>query len=328
MKTHMVRVICLIVGILGVLATSSMTTLASAHTNRLAVSSCLQPPSNVNLLTLSDQTLASYGLPSHAIMDMSLSQWERVLTHAKQHTCGSFPGKLHRSSPIPYSGGGSSNWAGNLASGSRGTYREASADFNVPSISFSNSSAAAVNWAGVGGDGSNTVLVQAGVDTYISNGKQQNESFWEEVGTGIDTYEVNLPLNRLNPGDEVYTFAESNLSGDGYNYFYIANETSNSYNSYTLRNNIFSDSATGECLLERPSVGGNLTPLLELNPNGNPKNSETFNDCVITTNAGSNGIGNYSHYYYNMYDGNTLLAHPGPITNSGHTYINYWYAGS
>jgi len=74
----------------------------------------------------------------------------------------------------------------------------------------------------------------------------------------------------------VNAYAESNLKGSGYNYFYIANETSGSYNSYTLRNNIFSDSATGECLLVRPRVNGELTPLLELHPNGNSKNSETF----------------------------------------------------
>jgi hypothetical protein len=67
----------------------------SAHTSTIAGSHCLQPPHNVDLMTLSDQALRSYGLPTHATLNHNPQQWEKVLAHAKKRICGSFPSKIN-----------------------------------------------------------------------------------------------------------------------------------------------------------------------------------------------------------------------------------------
>ncbi len=304
---------------------------ASAH--QLSMNgTCLQPPHNVDLTSLSDATLKAYGLPTHATINTNPKLWLKVLAHAQNRTCGSTPNQFKRTHGIrPYrtnaSEHESGNWSGNAANAARGTYRYADITFNVPSISFSNSSAQVSIWAGVGGDASfsgNPVLVQSGVNTSIVNGKQYNESFYE-VFPGFA--EQNLPLSRLNVGDQVY--AESNLNNSGYNYFFIENETIDSFNSI-YNYGSFSDSAIGECILERPSVNNAPTPLLEVNPNaGNLRDTETLNSCEVGTNGGGNGVGNVAHFYYTMYgDSGDVLAYPGSIYGNGYNYLVYWKASS
>jgi hypothetical protein len=299
----------------------------SAHTSAMKASPCLQPPQNVDLTTLSDQALLSYGLPDHATINLNPQQWEKVLTHAKKRICGSFPSKFKITHNVhPDTGYSAANWAGNVANGSRGTYRAASVEFNVPYISFNNSNAEVGIWAGVGGVVSSYELVQAGIYTYIYKGNQYNVSFWQVAPEYNQAQD--LPIGSISVGNSIYSYAESNLNNDNKNYFFNENETTGDFNSYTLANNIFSDSATGECIVERPKVDGSFTPLLEFNPNGDPKDTETLDNCTISTNSGSNGIGNDPHYYYSMYNGNDLLAYPEPIFGNGYDYLVKWVAST
>lgn len=307
---------------------------ASTHQTATKASSCLQPPRNTDLTQLSDAELKSYGLPIHATINTNPQVWANTLAHVQHRTCGSTPGqskRTHSIQPHKAKAGehGSGNWSGNAANAARGTYRYADVTFNVPFISFSNKSAQVAIWAGVGGDpaiSGNAVLVQAGVNTSIVNGKQYNMSFYE-VYPGFA--EQNLPLSRLNAGDQVYAYAESNLNGSGYNYFFIDNETIGSYNSI-YNYGYFSDSAIGECILERPSVNNTPTPLLQVNPNaGSLSNTETLNYCEVGTNGGGNGVGNVTHFYYTMYgNSGNVLAYPGPIYGNGYDFLIYWRASS
>lgn len=167
--------------------------------------------------------------------------------------------------------------------------------------------------------------MQAGVSTTYYKGTLYIESWWE-VYPEYDSVQL-LPIGAISAGNTIYAYAESNLNNDGYNYFFIQNQSTSSYNDKTVFG-LFSDSATGECIVERPQIKGFVPPLLEFNPNGNPKDTEALDSCTISTNSGSNGIGNYPHYYFSMYNGNDLLAYPESITGNGYDYLVKWVAST
>jgi hypothetical protein len=204
----------------------------------------------------------------------------------------------------------------------------AEVDFSVPNILTTSPIGSHVSmWAGVGGDSlttSPTVLVQAGVDSSKTCGACQfNESWWE-----VWPYlpEENLPLSRLNVGDQIHALITSNDNNDGQDYFYIENYSANSYNSHTeTKSSYFSDSATGECIVERVGQFGtsNLYPLAQFNP---PGNTEQLSSCAIgVQNGGINGVENWHHHYgYIVNSSNKVLASPGPITNYGYDFPVYW----
>ncbi len=290
---------------------------------------CVQPPSSMNIVTLSDAQLSLYGFPLHATLDKNPAYWAGKLAHVTRRTCGSSPESRkithHRApgiSPSNVSELYSLNWSGNVAYGSRGTYRDAMVDFYIPSISGSTGSHVSF-WAGVGGDstwgGSSTVLVQAGVDITKTSSGQSNESWWE---VWPDNLEQNLPLSRLNTGDEVYAYISSNDSNDGYDYFLLENETVGSYNSYTSYNSsYFSDSATGECIGERPTINGSYSSLANFG-------TEQLYGCYIETSSTGQGIDSWPHDYYIMEDSSgNYLATVGSISNTT-DYPLYWQRAS
>ena len=268
---------------------------------------CVQPPQTIDLMTLSDAQLSLYGLPLHAILDTNPTLWESKLAHARHRTCGTSP------EPDQVSEGASSNWAGNVADSGRGTFKVAEVDFRVPSIPTIASSQRVSIWAGVGGDSNHTSpvkLVQAGVGVQrAAFGGQYNTSWWE-----VAPYNTaqNLPLSRLNAGDEVFASVSSNYKGDGYDYFFIDNETVSSYNDHYLYSQ-FSDSATGECIVERPTVGNTLTHLANFG-------TEQLNECGMYSNTQFRWIGAWPHYYYNMYNGSHQLASVGSISSNNSSY--------
>ncbi len=308
----------------------------SQYNQRIATSTCLQPPQNMNLMTLSDVQLRLYGLPTHSTLDRNRVKWTSLLAHAKHRTCGSYvdPQKKthHARTPLSPStscfGCAYNNWAGNIDDGSRGTYRLAEVDFSVPNILTTSDINSHVSiWAGVGGDSlttSNGVLVQAGIDSSKTCGScQYNESWWE-----VYPYfpEENLPLSRLNVGDQLHVLITSNDNNDSQDYFYIENYSANSYNSHTeTQSNYFSDSATGECIVERPGEYGtsNLYELAAFNP---PGYTEQLTNCAIgVENGGINSVGSLHHHYgYIVNSSNKTLASPGAITNNGFDFPVYW----
>lgn len=306
-----------------------------------ATSVCLQPPQNIDLTTLDDTQLRLYGLPAHSVLDRDTQKWSHRLAYAKHRTCGSYPDpqkKTHHlissSKQVPdVTGLYSKNWSGNVDYASRYTFGIAEAEFNVPSLFIPGSpiNSHVSIWAGLGGDAdftSPTVLVQAGVDSSVTCGScQYNESWWE-----VWPYneEQNLPLSRLNSGDDIYITVTSNNSNDGQDYFYIENITANSYSSKTVTiRSYISDGATGECVLERPGIFGTnqYYALAQFNPQ--QSNTENISNCAVTgVKGGIVGIGNQNHDYYTMTSdgtsGGRILAKLGSITNYGYNFPTYW----
>lgn len=296
------------------------------------------PQKNVDSMALSDAELQSYGFPTHEMI-MNATSLKLAITHAKHHICGTSPDSLGRKSvpphpntascPAPTSECHDPYWAGNIAQGSRGTYRVATIDFVVPRLT-GNCNTDASFWTGVGGytnlAGGNPVLVQAGVDSNKYCGGsglgQYNMSFWEVYPYN---QEQNLPLDRLNVGDEVYAYAQSNFNNNGQNYFFIENETTGGYNSYSSSSQPFSDSATAECVVERPQEPNSSARYYLAN-----FGTTNLNFCTAETNssAGLIPIAQWPHHYDDMYNGNTLLASVGPINSSGEGFPVTWHASS
>ncbi|HLI71085.1 MAG TPA: G1 family glutamic endopeptidase [Ktedonobacteraceae bacterium] len=293
---------------------------------------CLQPPENVNLMTLSDAQLAEYGLPPRVILDNQPAVWAAKLQHARHRTCGSTPDPRHivsapamihtpRVPDTPNAELTYTNWAGNIAYGNRGTYRLATLDMHVPRIPGIGTNQYVSIWSGVGGDSDFTtpnVLVQAGVQVQRAGspfGGQYNTSWWEVYPYNA---EQDLPLSRLDAGDEIFISVSSNFGGDGYDYFYIQNVTANSYNThYDYNHSHFSDSAVGECIVERPTIGKSLPSLANFG-------TQHLSQCDIGSDSQFKGIKSWPHDYAVMIDdsGNTL-ATVGAISGTD-VFSVYW----
>lgn len=302
----------------------------------------------VDLSTLSDAQLAAYGLPPHASVVQDIAHWTQIVRTATRVCLPAQPSHRHGHllGDHVLSGGSCSaepttqcrnyEWAGNEANGSRGTYGKAEVTFNVANVSLANVGDIASSWAGVGGDtfwiGSSAVVVQAGVDAenVCCFGNQSNTS-WIDVEPNLGGSR-NLPLCRLSTGDQIYVEAESNFNGSGEDYFFIQNISAGCYNScsiHTTNNNqqdtcgvtggpsFNSDSATGECIVERLNAG-----LAQWNSPGH-KLSQT--GCRMN----NTNIGSLSHHYNVIINAsNQVLAGVSSLYNGGSAQDLIWYQTS
>jgi hypothetical protein len=337
--TFLILISAISVALQPYVSAASRATFSHREVQKSSHSACLQPPKNVDLTKLSDAQLQAYGLPTHKVIDAQPKTWSRLLSHGPRRTCGSSPDTKHSThmltNPDATHCGGTPGdmcpnqiWAGNQAVGSRGTYREAETEFTVPNISSSQTGSEVYIWAGIGGNNKVTspaVLVQAGVFAEEDIGGQYNESFWEVVpGYSIQ----DLPLCSLSHGNTIYVYVSSNPNNNGQDYFYMQNETANCYNSYSLTNSVdFSDSATGECIVERDEYGASLANFGTLTF-GYSYGCEMYDNNTQVL----NGIGNFPHNYLQIYsnpsDLSTLLAGVNHIYNYGYDYSVYWKGGS
>lgn len=288
---------------------------------------CLQPPQNVDLMTLSDVQLSLYGLPLRATLDQQPALWEARLSHAKHRACGSSPDPNHFSaSPTTTHAPNVTNqtdphWADNEAYGSRATYKQAGVDFNVPTVTNIHANHYVVVWAGVGGDAtvtSPTELVQAGVLVQQnSSGGQSNIAFWQVPPAYSSIQDFNL--SRVNAGDSIVVYVSSNLNNDGYDYFFVQDTSGNAndYGSKTLYTD-FSDSATGECVVERPTISGDIPNLADFG-------TEQLSSCDIGSDSSDKGIGSWPHFYIRMEYQGATLATVGSISNTD-TFTITWRA--
>ncbi len=239
----------------------------------------------------------------------------------------------------------SSHWAGNISvssdgHGDRGIYRATDMVFNVPTVSLNDPGADASTWVGVGG--ANWVtggvgLVQAGVDAIAQQGGQFDLSWIEALNSdGSDTGTIGLPLCRLAKGDTIGVYVASNDNNSGYDYFSMMNYSDNdcfaSCMLHTSNKSIKdtcgqatggsqynSDSATGECIVEK--LGG--IDLAQFNP---PGNHLPLSQCKVN----GIGIGDQSHQYAIIVSSGLfshLIAGVGPITG-GQDYSVNWVANN
>ncbi len=286
--------------------------------SRYGETQCLQPPTHMNLATLSDAQLVQYGFPTHDVMRPNLEQWTTALAHAQHRTCGSKPANSAHT-PAVKENETRSIWSGYATTdGPRGTYKAAMLTTNVPTLQPTVSGAHASIWAGVGGV-ANGKLVQDGIDSTLDqNGNQINVSWWEVLPAA----EQDLPLSRgLSAGDRIWIYMNSNPNNNGSDEFYIQNQSTNDYNShYEYGGANFSDSAVAECIVERPSIGG-PTPLANFG-------TIYVSQCQVYLDGHQymDPIGNYPNIALDIANGNTILDHTSGLDSGQNFHVDWWSA--
>lgn len=177
---------------------------------------------------------------------------------------------LPLSAPIA-SGAGtlkSTTWAGDVATGSPGTYTAAAVTFTVPSLTPTVSGARASYTAGVGGDGSVSPADQiaVGITSYLdpASGNQINIPWWAFASStpGASSPQMDLSL-QVQAGDQIYAYVDSNLHGDGADSFYLQDNTTGAYISAGTNNRGYlADGASAHCLVSDPlTLNGSQFPL-------------------------------------------------------------------
>src|SRR5262249_18784752 len=146
--------------------------------------------------------LSAYGLPTHDDALADLPDWQAWIASQPQQDCDQpAPSTFQPTAPpqdsgaepdipagnlavgVTVRGRQTLNWAGNAATGARGTYHRASMKLYVPDV-HNAAIAVAASWTGLGGDGLVTtggslVLVQAGILVSPGSFSQDAESVVE-----------------------------------------------------------------------------------------------------------------------------------------------------
>jgi len=192
----------------------------------------------------------------------------------------------------------SNNWSGMEATSTVGKFKKVQCRAKVPTLT---SNGDVSEWCGLGGDPSiipggvgKAVLVQAGVDSCLGpgcpggNSNVQHNYVWWEIADALVVQPVRFSKG-IHNGDDLYFYMESNVGNSGQDKFYIKNLTTkepshtiiindqgatdngkpisiNTIGSGNSKIPITSDSASMECILERPldAISGALAHLPDL----------------------------------------------------------------
>ncbi len=332
----------LLVGLLTAPIVSAHAAQRTAKTSSTSAS-CLQPPANVDLTTLSDAQLAVYGLPARARYQGRLAYWKKLIQHAKHRYCGPLV-KLnkqfsHETLHRPYTREiDNDTWAGNIAIDH--SYNEVESTWNVPCVSTSSYRPAEVyQWVGLGGDGADYsnqgtdyhTLEQAGTGSGINtDGSTYYFAWFEDVP--YDAYAI--PTTNYSSryvtycADSMYVYLDSNLSYSRKVYYYIEDVTQDWYFPHQEGSGSYSwltDGSSAEWIVERP--GTVPTALADFSL------TEAYFGSAQTLRSGASlYVGQTTHNYANMYnydscsraDCGTELAYPGPIINGGQDFYVYF----
>jgi hypothetical protein len=220
----------------------------------------------------------------------------------------------------------SDNWGGYVALGSSGTFKEARGSFTIPSLDPSVSGIVSP-WVGLGGKKTSAPLVQAGIDSTMSSGKQSNRA-WIEAFSEKNNVEKYFTFNRgLHAGDIISIVVSSNLNNNHIDNFYIENTNTRENISFSLRGPHLSDGTSGECVLEKlegyvHGDNGGPDPLANFG-------IQQFSGCRIATGKNSvlSPIGNYKPTKINLarkLGSKILLATPLKLDSTGQAFDVKW----
>ncbi len=269
--------------------------------------SCPQPPQNVDLSTLSNAQLDTYGLPRRPTDGARMPKWKKVLSHAKHRVCGkgtpTNTGTQNTSveQAQPNSCTNCSEvFAGNYATG--GGYTEIWSNWYVPCLQTTHSGKS-ITWIGIEGG---SVVAQVGTEQNTSS--PQYFAWWEDRGDVPD----NGPYDvfSVSCGDYMYAEVEANSSNYPHEaYMFITDTYSSLYHSQVDPHYANSQA---DWLVEK-----------EYNADLSDFGSVQFSNDNVVHNGTTLSVGQTTHSYYVMNDGKNV-AHPGPISPDGHTFLIYW----
>ncbi|CAG4926876.1 unnamed protein product, partial [Acidithrix sp. C25] len=215
-------------------------------------------------------------------------------------------------------GNRSTNWAGYIASGSG--FTGVSATFNVPAIpsalpancnlgtpgQVSQNCASSV-WVGVDGyPSSNQNLIQAGIaeQPVVGSNQVQLYAWWEVLPASA------TPISSINvsPGDSV-AVSISQVSGGQWQI--NVTDTTNG-ESFSTVSSYSGPASSAEWIVEAPQINGSVATLT-------PFSDVKFVNASRSTSATLNSL-----IPFDMYQGGSLVASPGPISSSGSFTVSYF----
>ena len=231
-------------------------------------------------------------------------------------------------------------WADNEATGTRGTYREATVEFTVPQVLGVGT---VFFGAGLGGEpgygGPNFEGVVAGIqstpnpDDPLAQPNVPSFQVWPNGASNNNPHPLpSFPVH-INVHDKIKVDVRSNLNGVGYDKIIITDVTQNNASNtpYIIPdvsggNAPVSDGATGECFAERFGALGVQEPIAEWYGL-----HETLSNCSITNNAGTtHNVGNWPTTDWNhlINTSGTILVRVGALTNNNADFDVIWVQGS
>lgn len=323
----MQRVLAIAAVIIFVLAFASHASAASAKSLSFSAaaspnaSSCASPPANFDPLKASKAQLLSYGLPllQSGVDNATKASWANALRHAKHRVCNVKMINTHRYSQplasLPQSCTGNCeeylNWSGYIQDGSGFNEVQSYWVFSAYNGSKSPSGSLETSWVGIGGDGSNRNLFQAGTTDDPTNGYV----FWWEAYPYND--QVDIAGIWPSPGYSVYVEVAYNSSTTA-DYVYVETVNDGNYFSANVHYGFAPNNQSAEWIDERSGCGGtNYHSLADFQ---NVKWS-----YGVAYNSGAVYLGGKKGIMYD-YGYSKALTSPGSVNSSNHGFTDTWLA--
>lgn len=180
-------------------------------------------------------------------------------------------------------------WAGYIVSSSfnhKQDIVQVSGSWFVPTINVSSENGYSSTWIGIGGQEDKT-LIQVGTEQDAANGKG-NYHAWYEM---LPDFAIQIDSFTIAPGDHISAMIM--LVDSANNQWNIQLTDTTNGHSFSQDFVYNSSRSSGEWVMERPNLAGQITTLADFG-------SVAFNDCSITVGTEKGVIGNFTYSVVQM----------------------------
>jgi hypothetical protein len=249
---------------------------APVATNMPGVTATMEVPAGFNPLTATPQLLEAAGLPPRPdgpIQRGALASWQRAVTSHARHVMPHLaPGNVKHGpyQTLPYGDYKSYNWSGyavgnTLTSYSPSGFYAVDGTYVVPVAAQAYGACTggwvySASWVGIDGYGSSDVLA-AGTDSdaYCSGStKQASYTAWY---AWYPAGEVKIGGFPIGPGDDIFIEVWSSSATVGHAYIMNYNTNQDVNLTFNAPSGTMLTGNSAEWVVERPLLGGTLTPL-------------------------------------------------------------------
>jgi|GEM_PF-4694383 len=366
LKLHLVTLLSILV-----ISVLSIANVAPAQAANLGIKSksfhipnCLQPPPNLNLKTVSNIELFSYGFPPRPTDPKGIAAWTDLIKKSKHRDCnGEMSTNTIHNHPVTKSSGlqslisidnptsyqaGYYSYSYSLGNFGRHAFHSISADFTIPCFD-SSIPAEASAWSGLD-DGGSRSLIQSGVEFNGANVDQINGgpplALWVQFYDGNDL--ANNPTQFDTDhfpvcNDSISTYSDYYLYNFGNGdqsvfYSYVRDNTQNFYfqqwKVFGLYDPRYDNMGTRALwLTERSCQESSDHSHCVNNPYNNTPllplanfHNITFTNTNVSLGGNNKNVGQVVTDLLQMQNkDNVIMAYPGGISPDGTTFRVYWY---
>lgn len=280
---------------------------------------CPSPPVGWDPRTATVDQLHFYGLPlPPARSGTAYLKWVDNMRHATQHVCPKGVASKYHTDTLHQGTFGSNGdyWSGYIATATSNGFDQTQANWTVPCYSGTNNSQRALQWVGIGGDGSSN-LWQAGTETDHAEGYR----FWWEKVAPVGGVSIQYQGPAVGCGNYVDVEVDYNYTVPGQAYLWMQNYSTGNYwdhqESFAPSNN------SAEWIVERTSCGTNtnyaLAPTSKVNWDSAYAANTTvdYNDDLP--------ISNWNYYQANMYQNGVDLSDNSGLGSGGTTFTTSYH---